>query len=151
MRNYSMFILAGILALSSCSQSATKSEAAFRFKDTPVSEISASKTAAVLIYADWCGSCKALDPKIQAARAKKKVDGLSFVTLDYTKKDEAAFYLTANTAGVDIPVRKYLDGKVKTGQMLLIDMDDLSVIGKITKDMTEDQILTSFEEAVAKS
>ncbi len=151
MRYLSIFALAGVLALASCGQSATKSEAAFRYKDTPVSEIAASKTAAVLIYADWCGGCKALDPKLQAVRSKKSVDGLSFVTLDYTKKDKAAFYLTANTAGVELPVRDYLDGKISTGQMLLIDLDDQKVIGKITKDMSEDEIITTFEEAVAKS
>ena len=29
---------------------------------------------AVMMYADWCGTCKALDPKITQAREKDNLD-----------------------------------------------------------------------------
>ena len=54
----------------------------------------------VLMYADWCGSCKALDPKIRQAREEAKLDiqDVLFVTLDLT--DEIAKHQYCNDGGL---------------------------------------------------
>ena len=45
------------------------------------------KMKAVLVYADWCSSCKVLDPAIMKARDLSPMPGVEFVVLDYTEKN----------------------------------------------------------------
>ncbi|MEM6627818.1 MAG: thioredoxin domain-containing protein [Pseudomonadota bacterium] len=104
--------------------------------------------AAVLVYADWCGSCQTLDPKVNAVK-DAGVDGVEFVTLDYTAKDAEAFYAAADEAGVDGAVRAWLGETVKTGQLLLVDLDDARVIGKVDKTMSEAEIAGALKAAAA--
>ena len=114
-----------------------------------VMPIKDANLAAVLIYADWCGSCKILDPKINNVKNTHSFKGTAFVTLDYTAKDDAAFFADAQTAGVAQAVRDHLGGTVKTGQLLLIDMDDKKVIGVVKKDMNEPAIAKAIEVAAS--
>jgi len=115
------------------------------------SKIMETKTKAVLVYADWCGSCKVLDPKVKKVQAMGKMPGLEFVTLDYTDKDADAFYIAANEAGVAEAVKTYLGDTIKTGQLLLIDLDDQKVVGKVTKTLDPSEIVTTLEDALAAS
>ncbi len=106
-----------------------------------------AKLGAVLIYADWCGSCKVLDPKVEAVKTGQNFDDTFFLTLDYTDKNIEDFYEAAKAAGVSDPVRTFLDGKVKTGQLLLIDMDDQKVVEVVKKDMSEADIIKTIHQA----
>jgi len=114
-----------------------------------------TKTKAVLIYADWCGSCKVLDPKIEAVKASfgdaGTMPGLEFVTLNYTDKNVENFYAQAEAAGVTDAVKAFLDGTVKTGQLLLVDMDDQTVVGKVTKTFEAAEIMTALKDAISAS
>ncbi len=110
-----------------------------------------TKTKAVLVYADWCSSCKILDPNIEKAKTMGAIPGLEFVTLDYTAKDEAAFYAQADAAGVGKAMRDFLAGTVKTGQLVLVDIDDQAVRGTVTKTDEPAQIITALKGAVAAS
>jgi len=109
------------------------------------------KTKAVLIYADWCGSCKVLDPAVKKVQSMGPVPGVEFVVLDYTAKDADDFYAQAEAAGVASAVQTHFDGTIKTGQMLLVDLDDEAVIGTITKDNAAPQILAKIKTAVSQS
>jgi thiol-disulfide isomerase/thioredoxin len=111
----------------------------------------ATKTKAVLIYADWCGSCKVLDPKIKKVQAMGEMPGLEFVTLDYTDKNADNFYAQAQAAGVGEAVKTYLAGTVKTGQLLLVDIDDQKVVGKVTKTLDAPQIIAALKDAITAS
>jgi len=154
-------VLAASVSLSACS----KVEAPTKAADVKVSvpdvkapatnvmaaEAMTTKTKAVLVYADWCGSCKVLDPKIQKVKSMGGVPGVDFVTLDYTLKDADVFYAQADEAGVGKAVRDYLDGTIKTGVLLLVDLDDEKVIGKVTKTSEADEIVTALKTAVSAS
>ncbi len=109
-------------------------------QDTDIVDEAAPKLAAVLIYADWCASCRVLDPKLEAVKAAQTFEGVEFVTLDYTARDDDAFFATAAEAGVGEAVVETLADGVKTGQVLLINRDAARVVGKITKDFSEAEI-----------
>ena len=110
-------------------------------------QVANAKLGAVLIYADWCGSCKVLDPKVEAVKAGHNFDSTFFLTLDYTDKNIDAFYEAARAAGVNDPVKTFLGDSVKTGQLLLIDMDDQKVVEVIKKDMSEADISKAIRQA----
>jgi len=110
-----------------------------------------AKMKAVLVYADWCSSCKVLDPAIMKARDLSPMPGVEFVVLDYTEKNETDFYAQAEAAGIEPAIRTYLDGTVKTGLLLLVDVDDGKVIQKITKADTAPAILSKIKDAITDS
>lgn len=147
--------LAAITMLSACSGTddavATNEINSDTITDVAAAEEEQAKTAAVLVYADWCSSCKTLDPKIEQVKAQGKMAGLKYVTLDYTARDEADFFAQAEAAGVDEAVRTHLDGTIKTGQLLLVDLDDKKVVSIVTKSFEPEQIVTAMKEAVAAS
>lgn len=109
------------------------------------------RLAAVLIYADWCGSCKVLDPKIASVRDQHEFDGTQFIRLDYTARDDEAFFDAADEAGIGSAIRSHLGDKVKTGQLLLVDLDDGTVVGAIKKDMSETEIADTIDSAAAEA
>ena len=139
-----------VLALTACSQAEAPKATAEKV-DTMAAKAMAAKTKAVLIYADWCGSCKVLDPKIQKVQSMGAIPGLEYVTLDFTAKDADGFYAQAQAAGVEDAVKSYLAGTIKTGQLLLVDLDDQKVIGKVTKTLEPAEILTAVKDAVKAS
>ena len=110
-----------------------------------------NKTKAVLVYAAWCPSCKVLDPAVSEAQAMDSLPGVEFVVLDYTDKDKANFYAQAEAAGVGTALRIYMDGKVKTGLLLLVDVDDEKVIDQATKKDAAPVILAKIKSAVSAS
>ena len=105
---------------------------------------------AVLIYADWCGSCKVLDPKITALMPEFADKGVTLVTLDYTDKDAEAFYAQADAAGVGTAVRAHLGDSVKTGQLLLIKDGADTTSAVIKKTHTQEQIASEFMTALGQ-
>ncbi len=106
---------------------------------------------AVLFYADWCGSCKILDPEVAKARSEADLDNqpVVFVRLDLT--DETTRYqagLLASSLGLE---EVYTDYGSATGFMLLVDADSKDVLATLKKSMDADaiadQILGSINAA----
>ncbi len=117
------------------------------YKSETVQAEETARLAAVLVYADWCGSCKVLDPKVKEAQAAELGDGISFITLDYTARDADAFFAAADNAGVGEAVRAELGDTVKTGVLLLVDVDDKRVVGKVLKTMSVEEIVAALTSA----
>ena len=108
-----------------------------------------TKLAGVLIYADWCGSCKVLDPKVETVKNGGPYEGVSFVKLDYTDKDADAFFAAADQAGVGAAVRGAFAENIKTGQMLLIDTKSQTVVSTIKKNVSPNGMTKAIIDAAA--
>lgn len=141
------------LALSACSGST--GDAPSSSTETAIAQTVALKSdtrlAAVLVYADWCGSCKVLDPKLTEAKAEGPIEGLQHFVLDYTARDEAAFFASADQLGIGEPIRAKLGDTIKTGILLLVDIDDGTVVGDLRKDLSAAQIRSAMESAATEA
>ncbi len=138
-----LFIAASAVALmAACGQAAVP--ASERAAVTAPAED--TKLLAVLSYADWCGSCKALDPKVKAVQAANSFDGV-----DYTSRDSDAFFADAETLGVAGAMRATFPDKVKTGRLYLVNLDSGEVVGTVDKSMDEAAITAAITEAAALS
>ncbi|NQY98158.1 MAG: thioredoxin family protein [Henriciella sp.] len=111
----------------------------------------ATRILAVLSYADWCGSCKALDPKVKAVEAAGTFSGVEFATIDYTSRNKDAFYADAETLGIGDTMRATFGDKIKTGRLYLIDLSSGEVISTVDKSMDEAAITAAISEAAALS
>ena len=107
-----------------------------------------SRVAAVLMYADWCGSCKVLDPKLKAVQAKGDIKGLDYVVLDYTARDTAALFSAADAASVGPAIRTRFAEKVKTGLLVLVDLGTGEIISELNKTMSEAEIEAALKSSV---
>ncbi|MEO1040387.1 MAG: thioredoxin family protein [Pseudomonadota bacterium] len=114
-------------------------------------EASETRLAVVLSYADWCGSCRVIDPKLEAIRTDNAFDGVQFVRLDYTERSDEAYFAAADAAGVGEAVRAKFDDQIKTGLVLLIDLDDASITSELRRDHTEAQMIEAIESAAAEA
>lgn len=103
-----------------------------------------TRIIAVLSYADWCGSCKALDPKVKAAQATNTFDGVEFFTLDFTDRDETTFFQGAATLGVEDTLRATFPKTIKTGKLYLIDRESGDIVATIDKSMDETEIASTI-------
>ena len=110
-----------------------------------------ARVLAVLSYASWCGSCKALDPKVQAVQEANTFDGVTFAKIDYTSRSADAFYADAETLGIGETMRATFGDTIKTGKLYLINLDTGEVISTVDKSMDEAAITAAITDAEALS
>ena len=103
-----------------------------------------TEVAAVMIHADWCASCRKLEPQLAAVRARAPFDDVAFLMLDYTDRNENAFFKQADDAGVGAFIRKRFAHEIATGQILLVDLDRNKFAGVLTQKMTEDEMVNAL-------
>ncbi len=100
----------------------------------------------MLFYADWCGSCQILDPKIETAEKAFSGKPITFTKLDLTdSKTRAKAEKNSKKLGMESVFAEH--GK-KTGFFLLVDAESKEVISKITREYTEDQIKSEIKSAL---
>jgi thiol-disulfide isomerase/thioredoxin len=99
---------------------------------------------AVRMYADWCGNCKALDPKIDAIKPGFRNGDILFMRLDQTEDfDTAQSEIMARLLGIGDIFTEY---KGKTGIMLLIDSDTKKLLEVINHRMSEEEIAATLKK-----
>ena len=119
-------------------------------EDTEIKEtLSNTDTYAVIYYAEWCGSCKILLPKIDEAKSslsEEVISDLEFVRFDFTDQ-------SSRNSSKELAQNKNLlplfESDAKTGQLKLIDKETGNVLGIIKKDLSADEIkgaLTAITE-----
>ena len=118
------------------------------FAETKEEKAETPKVIGLLFYADWCGSCKVLDPKIEAIKKDFAKDPVLFtrvdLTDDFTKGQSKLF---ANWVGLaDI----FAEHGKKTGFMLLIDSAEKKILSKLTKTQSEDELRDEIKAALEK-
>ena len=100
----------------------------------------------VMLHADWCPNCKALDPKVKAVRAE--FPDVLFTRYDltdeYTRRQSILF---ATWTGTD----KALLVNQATGYMLLLEPKSGKEVGRLSMNMSEADIRGKLTEAVAKA
>lgn len=107
------------------------------------------KVVGLLFYADWCASCKALEPMLKEVKKQVMDQPIYFtrvdMTDDCTKKQSGMF---AEWVGLGEIYREYAP---KTGFMLLIDAKEKKVLDKLTKTQSEAELKAAIEQAIAKA
>lgn len=104
------------------------------------------KLLALLFYADWCNSCKVLEPKLDQVKREFQTKSVLFTRFDMTDdftKDQSAHY--AALVGLE---KFYGENAGKTGFMLLIETGSKKLLGKITKDKSADEIKSMLTHAL---
>ena len=98
------------------------------------------------MYADWCQSCKVLEPKLNKVKKDFEGKGIFFTRLDMT--DEFTIYqssLYASWVGFE---EIFKENEGRTGYMLLIDPNSRKVLGKLVKTQTPDEIRAAIQAAL---
>ena len=98
--------------------------------------------AAVNFYADWCGSCKILDPKVEEARTGSDLEDIAFYTFDMSDSESIArTKKLAAAESIDPLLQIY---GAATGFLVLYDREKNEVVKTITSAYGTDDIKTEF-------
>lgn len=116
--------------------------AAAQYQDKP-------QVIGLLFYADWCASCKVLEPKLDAVKKGFTDKPVLFtrvdMTDDYTKSQSK---LLAGALGLG---SLYAENAPKTGYMILINASNKKVLGKLDKAQSEEQIKANIAAALSSA
>ncbi len=110
-----------------------------------------ARLAVVLSYADWCASCRVMDRKVAEIRSRRSFEGVRFMTLDYTNRDRETYFAQADAVDLGGAVRAHFGPRVRTGMLLLIDLDEGDVVGEIRRDATPADITYEIWRAEAQA
>jgi thiol-disulfide isomerase/thioredoxin len=116
-------------------------------EQAPKQKVEPPKVLAVLFYADWCSSCKELEPKLNKVKRDFEGKPILFTRFDLTDEftnDQAARY--AALLGLE---NYYTENAGKTGYMLLIDSQSKKVLGRINKQDSSEAMKAALTSALA--
>lgn len=108
-----------------------------------------TKLAAVMVRADWCPTCKVIEPKVLAARADQQLDGVAHIVIDYTERDDRDFYAQADAAGVGRAMRREFSDGIYTGMLYVVDVDSQKIVGDARNPTTTEKITALLERKLA--
>lgn len=106
------------------------------------------KVVGLLFYADWCASCKVLEPKLNEVKKQFMDQPIYFTRVDMTDDStQKQSGMLAEWVGLGEIYREHAP---KTGFMLLIDPQTKKVLSKLTKTQSEAELKTAMEDALAQ-
>ncbi|MFN3500458.1 MAG: hypothetical protein ACK40A_18850, partial [Pannonibacter indicus] len=74
-------------------------------------------------------------------------EGVTFVRVDYTRRDREAVFAEADGLGIGEAIRNYFPKSIKTGLLLIVDIDTQTVVDVITHKETEAAIADRIRDA----
>lgn len=114
-------------------------------------QVQGTSILTVEIYADWCPSCRALDPKMNAVIASEDWGGISFAKIDFTRRDRKAFFVEADAFGVGEVFRDLFSRGIKTGLVLLVDVEHKRVVDVVTQADSVAEIEARLQKAQGRT
>lgn len=112
-------------------------------------EMMAEAGMTVVVYtADWCGSCKILDPAMKEAMAMEGFPEVTVVKFDMT---DAATKAASAKMAEEKGLSKLYDPSSKTGFALIVDSETHDVLAKVTKAYDANNIAAIFKAVDARS
>ncbi|MGB3542997.1 TlpA family protein disulfide reductase [Rubrivirga sp.] len=104
---------------------------------------------AVVFYADWCGNCRILDPKVMTVWPGFSERPIEMVKLDFTDAETTACSeaLAARRGLEDV----YAANAGRTGFVVLVDASSGEEVGRIGARDTVAEIRTKLNSALAQS
>ena len=142
-------LFASVIALTACQNSTNAPSASNNEASKIVASATETTVKAALVFAEWCGGCKILDPKIEAIKAANTYPGVEFITLDYTDKNADNFYAQAESHGIKGTMEAALDGTIKTGRLYLIDSKTNKLVKALSYKMSDEDIAAAFTKATS--
>lgn len=112
-------------------------------------QVDAPRVIAVLSYAQWCASCKILTPKIDKMRTEYELRGIEFIDLDYSARNDDAFYAQAQSLGFEAPVRDYFGDNIITGRLMLMTPEGRVLTRPLNMNHTMGEIRNRFDKALS--
>jgi thiol-disulfide isomerase/thioredoxin len=109
-----------------------------------------AKLLAVEVWAEWCPSCRILDPELQRARMGDALDDLPvlFIKLDYTDKTTIN---QAKMQGKALGLEEFMKANgAGTGYVALLDAATKKELARFTKDSKALDITKVIKENLAK-
>ncbi len=110
---------------------------------------SAKRTAtvrALIFHADWCASCKALAPKLEAVKKEYGNRPIEFITLDLTNGETTA--VAAATMDAHELTEIFEQNQGKTGYVALVDGKG-KILAKLQADHTAAEMRTALNQSLA--
>jgi thiol-disulfide isomerase/thioredoxin len=135
-----------VAVIFSCAAGLIRAQGSGKVTPATVPAAKQPKVIGLMFYADWCGSCKTLDPKLQAVKKEFVDQPILFTRLDLT--DDATKHQAALLAGLTGLDAIYAEHAGKTGFMLLIDAKDRKILGKLVKTQSEDELKAEIKKAL---
>ncbi len=122
--------------------------ALFSFSQAYAGKAAKADVIGMLFHADWCGSCKILDPKIESAEKEFAGKPILFSKFDLTDSEtRATSAKLSKEIGMGPIFEKHGN---RTGFFLLVDAKSKEVLSTITSIHTEDDIKSKINQALAK-
>jgi thiol-disulfide isomerase/thioredoxin len=109
-------------------------------------KVEAPKVVGVLMYADWCSSCKVLEPKLNQVKRGFENQPILFTRFDLT--DEFTIDQSAHFAALLGLEKLFMENGGKTGYMVRIEWPSRRSLGVITKDETPEKIKAKLSSLV---
>jgi peptide-methionine (R)-S-oxide reductase len=104
------------------------------------------KIIAIYFYADWCGNCKVLSPKVTEARNKGELDSKEVLFVKLNLTDKASIHqalLLAEGLGISEYVKKQGSS---TGYLAILDYDSKKELVRFTSESTAENIQKTITE-----